>query len=279
LEKTSKPKSKKRHRVTKAERVIKARVCKDLKIQSQIATLLSSDDSRERFADIDTTTQRARVADLYTRAVARMVRRRVYFFPEDVHLQPVRLLLAYCAELAMSPEVFIKAQFEMLGGFFKAKRIVPKFGMFISDKAIDRLGRYLEMIERSWEKREELAKIIARPFSDQEADLQQALFSSASVMQSRLERLSAAHGGVVLTEADVVADLEMMARAGLVSNIYVALHRLANSTEYLINMKIDTLRKLDKEIENVLYLSNLKQSFRSHLESVCGDRTMMGWLL
>jgi len=269
----------KKHHLTKAERITKAHACRDLKIQNQIVALLSGDESRESFADIDTVTQRARVADLYTRAVAKMVRRKVYFFPEDVHLQSVRLLLAYCAELEMTPEFFIKAQLEMLGGFFRAKRIVPKFGVLISDKAIDRLGRYLGMIERSWEKKSELAKIIARPFSDQEADLQQALFFSASVMQQRLERLIIARGGVALTETDVVAELEIMTRAGLVSGVYVALHRLANSTEYLTNIKVSTLEKLNKEIENEFYLSNLRRTFRNHVEGVCSDKVMRDWLL
>jgi hypothetical protein len=166
----------------------------------------------------------------------------------------------------------------MLSGFFRGKKIVPKFGILISDKAVGRLEQYVAMMERSWEKKSELAEAMAGPLVRQ-SSVWQALEYSSQVMQNRLERVCKARDKETLTEPKVVAELEMMARAGLVSNIYVALHRLANNTEYLTSMKISTLEKLAEEAADAFYLSRIKDSFRLHLKQIYGSRTGIDWLL
>jgi hypothetical protein len=228
---------------------------------------------------MDTDAECARVADIYVRAVSKAIRRKAFLDPESKNHQQIRLMLAFCAELEVTPELFIKAQLETVGHFFQRQRIMPRFGMFVSEKALGRLVRYLEMLARSYELKPELKEVLDQLSVAKESDYWQALIISADVIHNRLKRLNAMRLDTPLDEASVLAEIEMMARAGLVSNIYVALHRLSPSNEYLASVRTETLEKLSKEIGNAQYLSNLRQAVRSHLVTEEKYAVLAEWLL
>jgi len=159
----------------------------------------------------------------------------------------LRRLILLVVALETEIEIFLKAQFEMLVPYFSARKIPVTFDMMLSDKSIDRFLRYKERIKAQYKLESDREKAF---YSLPKKDLVTSVLNSGnnflSVLNKKQERL-----GRLPEPEEALEVLEVMARAGMVTRLYVATSPLLKMVEgwsaFLTKHTSDVWKSLSSE--------------------------------
>ena len=177
----------------------------------------------------------------------------------EKRLSQIRKLIRIAADIGVSPEIYIKAQFEQQMPWLKTKSLkyVP-FANLISQKAITRFKEYKERIDSSYIEKSEQRKEF---YSTLSLQIRKAIQDSIKKFYERLERMKQPTGE--LDEAVVLSELEIMTRSGMLSNIYIYSMPIVDScgSEYLIGLKSKVDKKLN-EFEKKQILEVRRESLK-----------------
>jgi len=137
------------------------------------------------------------------------------------------IMLAVACETEI--ETFMKAQFEMLVPYFAPKGIPVRFEAMVTDTAIDRFLRYKERIKAQYKRESDRERAL---YSAPKKDIVTAIFNSATAFASVLIKKQKALGQLPAPE-DALELLEVMAKAGIVTRLYVVTSPLLKMVEEL----------------------------------------------
>jgi len=161
--------------------------------------------------------------------------------------EQMRKLILLSVALEAEITIFMKAQFEMLVPYFSARKIPVRFEMMITDKAIDRFLRYKERIKAQFKLESDRDREF---YKVPKKDLITAIFNSGEVYHSVLIKKQERLGRLPEPE-EALEILEVMARAGMVTRLYVATSPLLKMvdgwSEFLTKHISDTWGMLTKE--------------------------------
>lgn len=189
-----------------------------------------------------------RVASLYGQYVHKWSGRDAFFLSNRLaeakkqkRLGQIRQLIRIVADLGIPTEVYIKAQFEEQMPFLRTKRLkyVP-FANLISQRAIERFKQYKKRIDSSYSeetKREEF-------YSTETLKVRKAVQESVKEFYECLKEIK---DKGTLTMNVALKELETMARARMVSNIYIFVSPIASfpSSTYLSELRSTVAQKLN----------------------------------
>lgn len=141
--------------------------------------------------------------------------------------EKMRRLILLVVALETEIEIFLKAQFEMLVPYFSARKIPVTFEMMLTDKAIDRFLRYKERIKAQYKRDSDRERAFySLPKKDLASSILNSGFAFLSVLTKKRERLDR-----LPTPEEAWEILEVMARAGMVTRLYVATSPLLKMVE------------------------------------------------
>jgi hypothetical protein len=153
----------------------------------------------------------------------------------------LRKLIQIAADLGVPEEVYIKAQFEQQMKWLEPRglKYVP-FANLITERAVEEFEKYKERIDGSYSDRTAKKEF----YSTQALDVRKAVEDSIAKLYYRLLAVKKYKGEVTIALAQT--ELETMAKAGMISNIYLYVSALASpsDSEYLTDKWKEADRKL-----------------------------------
>jgi len=197
------------------------------------------------------------VAQLYENAIKKYAKKNVWFLsptiPETRRKQrygQIRKFVDLCIEFEISFEVVMDKQIKVLVEFIKEKKMpmkYPPFNMLISENARKRMGYIKNAIKRRYTgsaRAQELSRVHF-------LDIEKSLRNSMNKVYDRFKKTKEFIGAV--GEFEATQELEIMARAKLISNIYIYSSPLNEETEFLKGVKKEVGRRLsDRQKEAVV---------------------------
>jgi len=204
------------------------------------------------FEQLDNEATYKMVSDIYAEFVQKYSGRRSFYLSGDKSspqykkkVSNIRALILICTELGVTFPVYMKIQFEMLKGWLQKKGMkFPTFPMLVTENA---MLRYLE-----WEKKNqnqfESKKEAVNKLYEVNKDYRKSIFQSAEKFKERLEKFS------LIDTHNAIKELEILARMGYVTNIYVYSHPLLwqTSNEYLKKIQLEVGKVLTTEQKEIL---------------------------
>ena len=162
----------------------------------------------------------------------------------EAHKALLRELMIMAEDNGVTPQLFLRAQFEMLARMHSR----PSFSVMISARAPERLREYQRLARER--QRTPAEKHIHRIPVTPEAEI--TLIKSIRNFHSRLERVFALTSHI--DEEVVVKELEVMVRGGDVSKMYLAVAPAAEwlKSEYLHVTRLAVVAGLDEHAVNSL---------------------------
>jgi hypothetical protein len=192
------------------------------------------------------------------------------FLPIDItsanykkKIEQVRKLLFICLRLSASPEIFIKAQFEMLMPYLKQTNTpyVP-FHVMLTDKAVQRYNKYITQTKNKYEVKTEGIREILRI---SKVDYEKIIRDSITNIQ---RRISVYKKNQITIAPDLISkDVEMLARSGMISEIYIY---SSDFLKALITIP-DYLKKIKIRLENHLTTQEKKTIDQTYKSLVDGQ--------
>lgn len=153
-------------------------------------------------------------------------------------------LIEITVSLGVSPEIFMRAQFEQLADWIKKTKpagfkYLP-FGWMLTEKAVTRFETFSKRMENSYQQPKQALKEFLKTYT---VDIGGSIARSVEVLYDALVRIKQFES---LTFELAVSELEVAARTGLVSNIYVYCSPLVRKSEneYLRKIQRSVRRKL-----------------------------------
>lgn len=190
------------------------------------------------------------IAMRYQELVRKYTKRETWFLSprqstkvRENKIRQIKKLIEIVVELGVAPEIFMRAQFEQLMGWIKDTKpagfsYLP-FGWMLTEKAIKRFETFSKRMENSFE-----PKLAEKEFSKTyTVDIGSSIAQSADVFYGSLVRIKQIEQ---LTTERATSELEVVARTGLVSNIYVYCSPLVRGSDnnYLRKIQRTVRRKL-----------------------------------
>lgn len=190
------------------------------------------------------------IAQLYENAIKKYTKKNIWFLPPQT-LEPkrqqkykqIRKFIDLCIEFEISFEVVMDEQVRVLMKFIKEKNLpqkYPYFNMLISEGAKKRMEYIKKGIARRYTGRAQIEEIHKVP----SLDIEKSLRSSIRKIYDQFKRTKDFIGAIQGFEA--TQELEIMARAKLISNIYIYSSPLSEKIEFLKQIKEDTGKHLSK---------------------------------
>jgi len=188
------------------------------------------------------------IAQLYENAIKKHAKKNVWFLsptlPEAGRKQrygQIRKFVDLCDEFEISFEVVMDRQIKVLVEFIREKRMpmkYPPFNMLVSDNARKRMGYIKDAIKRRYTGDARAQELSGIRF----LDIEKSLRNSMNRVYDRFKKTKEFIGAVQKFEA--TQELEIMARAKLVSNVYVYSSPLSEETEFLKEVKKEVDQRL-----------------------------------
>lgn len=158
-------------------------------------------------------------------------------------IKQIMRLIEITVSLGVSPEIYMRAQFEQLAGWIK--KVKPAgfkylpFGWMLTEKAITRFETFSKRMENSYQPKQAIKEFL----KTYTIDIGGSIARSATILYDALIRIKQFES---LTFELAVSELEVAARTGLVSNIYVYCSPLVRKSEneYLRKIQRSVRRKL-----------------------------------
>jgi len=194
------------------------------------------------------------VAIVYEELVYAFAGKRIWFLPpkaseaiKEKKMKQLRMFVEIAVEVGVPFEVYMKAQFEQLVPYLKKvnpKMPYPAFSYLLTEKAVDRFFEYRKRMKDSYIGRD---RWTVEFYRTSYVDVVSSVRSSAQKFHNQLVKLKAALG--TITPERALQELEVMARAGFVSNIYVYGSPIVegSESEYLVNLQAEAGGKLNEE--------------------------------
>jgi len=191
------------------------------------------------------------IGQLYRNALIRHAKKDRWFLAPQIseakrkkRYEQIKKFIDMCLEFEIPYDVVMDHQVKILVKFIKEKNIpikYPPFNMLISENARKRL----EGIKRDIIKRYTGRARVKESFSVQFLDIEKSLRSSIRKVYDQFMRTKDFIGAIQGFEA--AQDLEIMARAKLISNVYVYSSPLGEETEFLKQIKEDAGKRLSRQ--------------------------------
>lgn len=161
-------------------------------------------------------------------------------------IQQIKKLIGITVDLGIAPEIYMRAQFEQLMGWIKKTRpngltYLP-FSWMLTEKAITRFETFSKRIENSYHPKQAAKEF----FKTQTIDIGGSASRSAKTFYDALVRIKQFEQ---LTFELAVSELEIAARTGLVSNVYVYCSPLVRKSDNQYLKKIQ--RAVDRKLTPV----------------------------
>jgi len=190
------------------------------------------------------------IAQLYENAIKKYAKKNVWFLSPTIpearrkqRYEQIRKFADLCVEFEISFEVVMDKQIKVLVEFIREKKMpmkYPYFNMLISDNARKRMGYIKDAIKRRYAGKARTQELSRVHF----LDIEKSLRGSIKKVYDQFARTRGFIGAV--GEFEATQDLEMMARAKFISNVYVYSSPLAEGTEFLKRIKEDAGKRLSK---------------------------------
>lgn len=187
------------------------------------------------------------IGRLFEDAIQKYTKQKIWFLPPVIaenkkqkKYEQIKKFINICIEFEISFEVVMDEQVKVLVNFIKKKNLpykYPLFNMLISEGARKRMEYLKNNIARRYTGRarvEEFHKV-------QSLDIEKSLRNSMNKIYDVLKK------DIELQELKAIQVLEILARAKLVSNIYVYSSPLAKQTEFLEKIKKEVDQHLSKQ--------------------------------
>ena len=160
------------------------------------------------------------VAELYEKFVLEFSNKHVWFLTHRMKDDTLREKYKQCekfvdiaVELNVPFDVYMKVQFEILTPFLKRQKLYPRFVHLISPKAIERFKSHVPKLKERYTG----TKWMDEYLRTSSVDIEKSIMRSAQVFYKRLKSLQ----GISINTFKAVEELEMLARAGVVTNVYI----------------------------------------------------------
>lgn len=186
------------------------------------------------------------VGQLYEIAIRKYVKKNIWFLAPGIsearrkhRYEQIKKFIDICIEFEISFEVVMNEQIRVLVKFLKEKKMpqkYPPFNMLISENARKRMG----YIKQDIAKRYTGKARVEETFKVQSLDIEKSLRASMNKIYDVLKK------DIELQELRAAQVLEIMARAKLVSNIYIYSSPLAEQIEFLKEIKKEVGQNLSK---------------------------------
>ncbi len=187
------------------------------------------------------------VGQLYEIAIQKYVKKNIWFLAPGIsearrkqRYEQIKKFIGLCVEFEISFEVVMNEQIKVLVDFIKKKNMpykYPPFNMLISENARKRMGYLKSDIVRRYTGRARVEESHKVRFLDIEKSLRNSMNKIYDILKKDIE----------LQELRAVQVLEILARAKLVSNIYIYSSPLAEQTEFLKKIKKEVDQNLSKQ--------------------------------
>lgn len=196
------------------------------------------------------------IAQLYENAISRYVKRNIWFLPPALseikkkqRYKQIKKFIDICTEFEISFEVVMDEQVKVLVKFIKEKNLpmkYPPFAMLISDNARKRMEYIKNAIKRRYTGRAR----VEESFHVRFLNIQKSLQNSMRKVYERLKQTKELIGAIQKFEA--IQELEIMARAKLISNIYIYSSPLSEETEFLKEVKKEADQRLSDQQKDAI---------------------------
>jgi len=193
-----------------------------------------------------------RVAALYGDFVYHYAKRKFFFYSsrlkqklKDKRQEQLKRFIRITAKLGVSHDVYMKIQFEQMLPFLRKRGLnyVP-FANLISQNAVNRFNEGIKRVKESHDSETGRKEIYSTKF----LDIEESIKNSIKICSDRFAKILEFQDFTrLLSIEQVLKELEMLVRAGIVSNIYVYSLFTDNRTcsEFLKNICSDTEKKLN----------------------------------
>jgi len=210
--------------------------------------LFESSDLETKKELLHTTQVYHQVAELYEKFVLEFSGKQFWFLTPRMKDDTLRKRYKQCEklvdialELNAPFDVYLKVQFEILVPFFKKvnpKAPYPQFYHLISEKAVERFKEHSAKLKERFTGTKWMDEYLRTSF----VDIGKSVFNSASRLYFRLKQVRDEVGSIELVQ--VVKEFEMMARAGVLSNVYVWSSPLECDAEFIVKLRQETDAKM-----------------------------------
>lgn len=191
------------------------------------------------------------IAILYQQLVLSYGKKRIWFLSpnqstkiKETKTNQIIKLIKIVVDLGVMPEVYMRAQFESLIGWIR--KVNPKLGYvpftsMLTDKAIERFNKWDERQDKRYSRKDK--RRVTEFFKTEVVDIGGSTAQSARTFYKKLLRLRKLGK---LNRKYVFEELELMARGGALSNIYVWSNPLTleSGSPFLLEMYADVNKKL-----------------------------------
>lgn len=210
--------------------------------------LFESSDLETKKELLHTTQVYHQVAELYEKFVLEFSGKQFWFLTSRMKDDTLRKRYKQCEklvdialELNAPFDVYLKVQFEILVPFFKKvnpRAPYPQFYHLISEKAIARFKEHSAKLKERFTGTKWMDEYLRTSF----VDIGKSILNSARKFYDRLKSLQ----GVPIDAYVAVDELEMLARAGVVTNVYICSSPIVKDSQsaFLIDLQKETDAKM-----------------------------------
>jgi hypothetical protein len=215
--------------------------------------------------DLDNRETHIAVAATYAELVRKASGKTIYFLSGDMEskkyrtkLEQVRKMIQICVDFGVTFEQYMQVQFDKLIPWLKRTKGLqyPPFNMLISDGAVTRFNEWQEKHGKQYESKKEARQAL----SPARINYFRSMFDSAEYFHERLQNVG--------TE-NVLQELEMLARLGKLTKLYIFTHPLVQGecrSYYLKTVRIDMKNQLTDHEKEVLmkYRKELDEKYKEY---------------
>jgi hypothetical protein len=191
------------------------------------------------------------ISQLYENALKKYTKKNIWFLSPTIsearrkqRYGQIRKFIDLCIEFEISFEVVMDEQIKVLVKFIKEKKLpmkYPPFNMLISENARKRMGYLKSDIARRYSGKARVEESHKVP----SLNIEKSLRESMGKVYDQFKRTKDFIGAI--QEFEATTELEIMARAKLISNIYIYSSSLSEKIEFLKQIKEDTGKRLSKQ--------------------------------
>jgi len=191
------------------------------------------------------------VGQLYEDALRKYTKKNIYFLSPGISearkkqkYKLIKKFIDLCIEFEISFEVVMDEQIKVLVNVIKEKKLpmkYPYFNMLISENARKRMGYLKSNIAKRYTGRARIEESHKVP----SLNIEKSLRESTGKVYNQLKQTKDFIGAV--GEFEAIQELEVMARAKFISNIYVYSSPLGEKIEFLKQIKEDAGKRLSKQ--------------------------------
>lgn len=186
------------------------------------------------------------IGELYEKFVFEFSNKRIWFLTNRMKDDTLRKKYKQCGqlvdialELNVPFDVYIKVQFEILTPFLKKQNLHPQFVHLISPRAVERFKSHIPKLKERFTGTSWMDRYTKGSF----VDVRKSVVDSAERFYERLKIVKCSSGDS-FNVFIVLKEFERMARAGILSNVYVWSSPLQCDIEFIKTLQEKTAAKM-----------------------------------